>query len=336
MRRRRFRFLLPLIALTTVLTLAESASAQRKDPPLKRVPGTRVSLLPVEGFLPSERFTGLEYDTLGASIRVEEFPRPGKHLIGGLDKKTLREQGLIVQKSMEWEFDGRPGLLVHVGMEVGRFEKWIAAFGDEKSSVLLTATYPKSHSREFHLTLKRVLRKATWEAPSAVDPFDGWSFSLTPPKGLKYARDLERGLVFTENGKYPTRSPLEPLFVVERRKLSTVPSDKEAYARSLLGDSQLFRKAKITGKKPLTVDRRAAAPVEVNGVEVRGRAQSRQTRVRVFFYQAVYFLPGTKEVVILRGTGSEDEEKELTEKFSTAARSLKRQAKKASAPKDKK
>ena len=57
------------------------------------------------------------------------------------------------------EVDGRPGMLIHFLQKAAgvEFEKWTLALGDEKQTILITATFPKSLSEEMSPRLKAVL-----------------------------------------------------------------------------------------------------------------------------------------------------------------------------------
>ena len=115
-----------------------------------------VVLLRPERFSDSHAFRGLQHESTASSIMVTEIPGSYATIAVGFTPENLSRQGMTLLSRENVSIDGHPGLLLHVDQTFGpsSFRKWIVIFGNERETVLITATYPTPSEEQLSHTLR--------------------------------------------------------------------------------------------------------------------------------------------------------------------------------------
>src|SRR5262245_50826046 len=137
-------FVFPVLLLLSG-SFANARSLPLAQQNLVKVPGTKVSLVPPEGLKLSEQFPGFWDEERGLSISILEMPTPYSEIIKGFTKGALDARGMRLLSNREISFNGRAGTLLQFRMEgpSGPDLSWMAAIGNEKETVLVTASFPE-------------------------------------------------------------------------------------------------------------------------------------------------------------------------------------------------
>lgn len=151
-----------------------------------RVPGTRVQLIPPEGFRPSAQFHGFENEVSEASIGVTELPTPMDELRQGLEGEVI-------------DIDGRPALLVEAEQVVfgGSITKVMVVIGDDQRSVVIVGTAPTESG--LAEVLRNALLSARW-TPDEAPPNDDLPYRFTECPPLRVATRMGHVVLLTEEG----------------------------------------------------------------------------------------------------------------------------------------
>ncbi len=181
------------------------------------VPGTRVSLVPPEGFVLADRFTGYVCDGDRASIIVTEIPGDFFELAANFTNPTELEK-----KDLLWLNTERVTVALHQAFLIKAqqtiydidFIKWILLLGNETESVILIATIPKNLETQYLENLKQSLLTTSWDRERSSPLNEDLAFTVDEYGDLKLAKQVTNALLYTKNGVFPTPSIDDPIFVV--------------------------------------------------------------------------------------------------------------------------
>ena len=204
--------------------------------PLTPVPGTRVSLAPPPGFLPSTQFPGFHRPDAGASIVVSEIPAPVEAVRAGMTEQALATQGMTLLSTTRGVAGGLLGTLYSVAEQVdGRpYRKWMALFGNDTDTVVISASFPELLASELALPLKQALLGSGWNPRARVDPQGGLSFRLIQSDGLRILRRVGNLLVLTDPARGARPAPTDPMLVVGDGVAERNPEPLDEFARERL------------------------------------------------------------------------------------------------------
>ena len=264
------------------------------------VRGTRVSLIPPAGFTPAPEFTGFAQKENSASIMVTEIPGAYSKVTQGFSMpKELAKQGMTLVSRFPITLNGYNGMLVEIRQKVSGFDfrKWVVILGNAKESVLVTAAFPTDKSAILSQTLKNAVLTTDWKPIKPVSLTEGIRFSVAPSGGLRLAKRLQNNLIYTQDARFPSKSPDSPIFFAgPAASEMTVPAGaQETVAKQILsGQGRLSRTVFLSSAKETI----GGFP----GITVQARAVEAKTNAVVFVYQTVVYLP--KGFYLLQGVVS--------------------------------
>lgn len=182
----------------------------------ERVPGTKVSLTPPAGFVPSEQFPGFQQSKAAASIMVTEMTAPSAQVRAGMTAAGLATRGMTLLTSSPGSVSNLESTLLHVTQMANGavFEKWMLIFGDSANTVLVVATYPQALSASLSEPMKKSVLSARWDPAQKVGLFDGLKFRIAETGSLKFARRVSNMIMLTRGGDQGPVTAGEPFAVV--------------------------------------------------------------------------------------------------------------------------
>src|SRR5215510_15421935 len=181
-----------------------------------KVPGTKVRLVPPTDLKPSERFPGFWDEETSSSIVITEMPAPYSEIANGFTKEALAAKGMNLLSKKEISLNGRPGILLHVGQEARSiaFLKWMVITGNEKETVLVTATFPEEMKAKLSSAMEQSALSVQWDAEAKVDPLAGLNFSFNDDPSLRFARRISNGVMLTKDGALSGKPNNDPFFII--------------------------------------------------------------------------------------------------------------------------
>ena len=197
------------------------------------VPGTKVRLEPPPGFSPSSRFPGFQQEEIQASIMVTELPVAAGVMKKGMTKEGLASKGVSLLTSETLQVDGGEVLLLHgaqtaVGID---YLKWMLVTGDETTTVLVLATFPKSEEARVGEALRRAVLTTSFTAGNG-DPWAGLSFRVTPTARLEILHRVSNMLMLAEPGKKIPLAAADPILLVSASISAAAVEDLAAFSRT--------------------------------------------------------------------------------------------------------
>jgi len=222
-----------LLGAVLAVALASAAPPAPGAGAVERVPGTRVSLAPPEGFARAERFPGYERPELVASIMVNELPTSMEAVRPSLTAEVMARGGAELLGRTETRVAGRDAVLLNAAQEAMgvRFEKWMAVFGDAQGAVMIVATFPQETADTLREPLRQAVLSARWDPALQVNPMEGLPFGFREHGDLAVASRMADMVTLTEGGAQGPVAPENPFMVIGTSIAEADLSDLEAFAR---------------------------------------------------------------------------------------------------------
>lgn len=243
------------------------------------VPGTRVTLEAPPAFSPARQYAGFEDATRSASIVVNELPAPVTLVTAGLTADGLQSRGITLVSSEQVTIAGRSGQLLQVTQNANGvlYEKWMASFGDESTTIMIVATYPQAVAASLGPELRTAILTAAWNPEVPIDLDEGLPFRIGESAHLKIQTRVQNTLVLGDPEDDGTAT--SPVVVVGSSIGTTHVADVEQLARQRLAQTDVVELHGVTG-----------GPKEVAGLggyELIGRAKDGDTEQEVSVYQVL-------------------------------------------------
>jgi hypothetical protein len=274
-----------LRACFLIVLLVITASPQTKESPATRVVGTRVSLKPPPEFTPSSQFPGYGLEAFSSSIIVTEIAGPFPGVSAGFsDPSALMKKGMSVLNKQVVKVNGQSGLLMQVRQDisVAEFLKWIFVLGDEKESVIITATFPKEFENELSEKMKASILTATWDREKNISPTEGLNFTVSEKRELKLAKRFINMLAYTKGGVFPDNDVENPFFTVGQSVSKLEIGDTEGFARS-----RILQTTSVTG---IEIEQSSKVIIDnLNGYEMVARGKDKESGQLMVIYQTILF-----------------------------------------------
>lgn len=306
-----------------ILTLAARAQEPPPAPaPVETstrllVPGTRVRLTPPPGHAPGQGFFGFQWEKAGASLVVTEFPGPYAQVSAAFDKAELAKKGMKLRELRDVKLDGRAAKLASVSQTERdiQFSKWMLLTGDEKSSVMLVATFPTEYEDQLSAKLESALLGASWDPNLEVDPFAVLPWTIDKPLGLKFASQMGTALIFTEDGQASQKDkPTSPRLLIAPSMGQTTVTDARAFAERRLRQMPNLTDLEIQSSFEFSAGGR-------KGWELCAKATDKSNDVALFVHQVV--LVGDDEYHLFLGQCGYEARETWSPRFRDCAKSWK-------------
>jgi len=241
-------FVFPVL-LFLPISFANPSSLAFAQAKLVKVPGTKASLVPPASLKPSDRFPGFLDEETSSSIVITEIPAPYSEMADGFTKEALATKGMNLLSKKEISLDGRPGVLLHAGQEARSiaFLKWMVITGNEKETLLVTATFPEEMKAQLSSVMEQSALSVKWDAEAKIDPLAGLNFSFEDDPSLKFARRFSNMVILTKDGALPGKPTNDPLFIISSSLSQVIISDLGKFAKERL--MQIEQVSDIATKK---------------------------------------------------------------------------------------
>jgi hypothetical protein len=280
-------------------------------------PASGVEIRQPPGFEKADSFDGFGQRQTQSSILAISVPGPYSKIAAGFTLEQMRARGWSLRRREKIEISGMPGILVHFEQPAYGtvFLKWLVAFGDEQSTKLVTAAFPKSQEQELSAVLKAAVLSARLAPSGPADPGAGLPFTIDASEQLKLAPGISNTLLYTKDGTAPIKSPEDPLFVAAPSLVKGLAGDKQQFAEQRLRQTASTKGLVIESTDAITID-------GLEGYESVAKAEDARSGTSLVIYQAILF--DQDSYVLMQGrVGAESSDTYLPE-FKTMARSFKR------------
>ncbi|MBP7149728.1 MAG: hypothetical protein KBD01_19550 [Acidobacteria bacterium] len=297
-----------------IVLLAAATLAGAAVPQPVVVPGTHVRLVPPEGFVAARQFPGFERTKDGASIMVAELATPVVEFRASLASDAAA-QGMTPGESAPVRIAGRDGLLVALTQK-GRattYHKWMAVFGDERTTVVVTATYPELLAPKLEAPLKQAVLSARWDPARAVDRFEGLPFRVQETAQLKIAGRISNSVFLTRGGEPEPPGPGEPRMIVGPAVGQGRVEDLAAFSRA-----RITQTSSVTG---ITIDRGKFVSIAgQKAYEIVAHGTERESGTPLVLYQLI--VPQERGYYVAQASAAASAEQTYIPEFRLVSESL--------------
>lgn len=305
------------LVVGVLLVFISHAIGQEKvaEPKFVAIETTGLSLQQPEGFERADAFHGFQQKSTGSSVMVTIIPGPFTEVTKGFTKEGLATKGIELISKREAQVANRPGLLLNVTQSAygQEFQKWISVAGDEKTTQMVTATFPSLNSDELSEAMQAVVLSAT--PSSKVDDTPSLLFKIGVVDGLvnvKRTAAMGKMVAFTKDGRIPTALPTDPLFIVAP-SLGEVPiDDPRAFAEQRLNQTAHTKIESIETVSEISID-------QMKGVEIEAIGGDQKTEKKIRVYQVMLF-PKNGGYILMAGLVGNEEASDYISKFKSLAR----------------
>jgi hypothetical protein len=239
-------------AAILLLTLGFSSAASGGE--YQRIPGTGVSLVVPQGFRVSSELPGIGRDEDVTSLLVSQLPAPFATSRESFTREALATRGVTLHRGVEVEVAGREGLLLHASQraEGVAFRKWILLLGDERASVLLTATTPLDLETVHQKALVSTLQSARWDPDLEASAAPGLRFRVGEVPPLRIVSSAKNAVVLSDPGH--TAGAVAPLVVVGSSLGRVQIGDLAGFARRRLEQTVSIEQIEVVSEEPGSLD----------------------------------------------------------------------------------
>ena len=172
------------------------------------IEGTKISLIPPNGFIKATNFSGLQQNQSGSTIMVLDIPGPFSETSKGLTKEGFSSQGVEVKEIKNLILNNLPAIFVtgEQNANGNAYTKYVLCFGTENETIMVNGAIP-NNLKEIANEVKSSILTSFYEADKKINPFDvvGYSIDFTNSK-LQFAKSVSNSLIFTTDGVVPTKS----------------------------------------------------------------------------------------------------------------------------------
>jgi hypothetical protein len=278
-----------------------------------KVPGTKCSLIPPEGFVEATNFSGFQNTDKGASIMIIELPAPYQRVVDGFTADALKTSGMTLIDKQTMDFNNSKATLIRVTQPANgmTYLKQILIFGDANETVMVNGIYPEA-SKDIESKIKEALLSTSYNASQNDNPLDAATFSIsTEGTVFKLVKSMSGSLLYSADGKLPTD---KPTLIVGNSLAKITANNQKQYAEERLRKLPRGEFNVIKEIKEITVD-------NLNGSEIVANGKDKDDKPELI-YQVMLFNDKGDYYIILGQ--SKDEFDKYLQIFRSIAKTFKR------------
>jgi hypothetical protein len=194
--------------------------------------GTKVSIIPPDGFNEAANFSGYQQEESGSSIMIIEMPASFSLIESSFTEEGLLAQGIEMNSKKELTINNYRAIYI-TGEQNARgnsYVKNILVFGDDQKTVILNAASP-TNLNEISKAIKEALLTMVYQEDLDTDPLEAVSFEIdTDTNEFRFASSLVNSLMYTHDGIIPTKSEDRANLMVAMSVSEVEVEDKKLYS----------------------------------------------------------------------------------------------------------
>lgn len=279
-------------------------------------PAAGIKLIRPVGFADAEKFHGFQQESTQSSVMVVQIPGPFSKVTEGFTAEQLQSHGIKLDSKENIQIVKITALLLGVTQTVHGIEyaKWILAFGNDKETKMVTATFPKVETDKLSALLKSVVLSARPDSTKPPTPDTDVDFTIIASEKLKLTQGIGKMLVYTKDGVIPMKSPKDPLFIAAPSLSKVQTQNKQQFALQRLKNTASTNIKTVTATNEIVID-------GLKGYEFIADAEDKKSGIPLIVYQVILFDDGT--YILLQGMVGTKSSTEFLPEFKKMAHSFK-------------
>lgn len=269
------------------------------------ITGTKISIIPPDGFIKATNFLGLQQTQSGSTIMVLDIPGPFSETSKGMTKEGFLSQGVEVKTIENLTLNNLPAILVTGEQNAygNVYTKFVLCFGTEKETILINGAIP-SNLKEIANSVKFSILTSYYEADKKINPFDVVDYSIDFSKSkLKFAKSASNSLIFTTDGIIPTKSTDKTSLIIAK-----------SFSKTSFEDRKLFciNRLKQLPVEIIKTDSILETSIDgISGFEIVATGKDKKTSSEVKICQVILFSDNL--YYIFYGSTNQDYDNNITE-----------------------
>lgn len=228
--------------------------------------------------------TGTADKQLGYTLDASVIYTPLELLSREFTEEKLRERGLELQSYSELLWNGSRAVLMKVFQTLGDGRvkgQWILTIDKRDHTWMASGAY-NAKNQQSEAEILEILKSAWWDksedSPASADAAAGIDTSGTP---FRLAKISSGALIYTKDGKLPTKSSDGAIFVASRINNAHIAAEMQArFAKEKCVQAALENELEITSEKQSSVS-------GGNLLEIVARADNEEEETII--YQTMFF-----------------------------------------------
>ena len=281
------------------------------------VQGTKISIVPPEGWTVGNGFDGFQNEEDFSSLMIAEMPGPYSEASKGMTKEKLKMGGMILDNQENVKVNGMDGMYLNVTQEAYEetFRKYMLVFGSEKATVMLTGSFLDDLKGEVGKEIETSIFSVVYEPNKEIDLLASVDFEVdTSGSKLTLASMFSNTLMYTVDGIVPTESIDKTSLAVGTSAGSPEILDTKQFAIDRLKRQPLITDVEIESITPVEID-------DMSGYEIIAYGIGEKTNETELRFQLLLY--GDTLYYMILGTAKDDFEGNI-EMFRDISLSFKR------------
>lgn len=248
------------------------------------IAGTKISMIPPDGFSKASNFFGFQQAESGSSIMILDIPGPFGEATKGFTKEGLLSKGVVVKNMKKLLINGLPALLITGEQSAygSTYTKYILAFGNEEETIIINGISPND-LKEIGKSVKTAILSVFYEANKVVNPLENVDFTIDVSKSkLKFGKSLANSLMFSVNGEVPTQSADKTFLIVGKSFSKIDIEDKKLFSLNNLKQIPSCEIEEAETINEISID-------GISGYEILAMAKNKDTGLPEKVYQVILF-----------------------------------------------
>ena len=181
------------------------------------VKGTKVSLIPPEGFEKSKNYQGFKNSEYNACIMVTEIPNKFSKFSKQMNKSNLKTKGLDLLSKQEFTINNKSVIFIEANQMLGNalVKKYILYLELQNNSIIINGMFYDKFKDLLEKPLKESLFSIICNTNLKVNPLDGLNYKVDiSGTKLKFAKVFSNISFYNVDGKLPSESEDKTDFLI--------------------------------------------------------------------------------------------------------------------------
>lgn len=272
-----------LLFLTYLTACGQKKIENKLTEQHQNIKGTKISLIPPNGFTDGLNFLGLQQSESGSSIMILDIPGPYSETSKGITKENMLSKGVEVSKIENLSVNGLSAIFV-TGTQNARgniYTKYIFVFGTDKETIMINGVFPEN-LKKVGDEIKKSMLTVYYEADKKINPLDALDYTIDVSETkLKFGKSMSNSLIFTVDGQVPTVSSDKTNLIVSKSFSPITQEDKKLFSINRLKQTPIEIE-KIENTNEITID-------GISGYEIYAKGKNKNSEETENAYQVILF-----------------------------------------------
>jgi hypothetical protein len=271
----------------------------------QNIKGTKVSVIPPNGFTDGLNFLGLQQTESGSSIMILDIPGPYSETSKGITKENMLSKGVEMKKIETLTINGLPAIFATGTQNAygNIYTKFILVFGTDNETIMINGVYPEN-LKKVGDEIKKSMLTVFYEHDKKINPFEALDYSIDISETkLKFGKSMSNSLIFSVDGQVPTASSDKTNLIVAKSFSQITAEDKKLFCINRLKQTPIEIE-NIEYTNEITID-------GISGYEIYAKGKNKKSSETENIYQVILF--SDKLYYILFGTTNDETDKSMDE-----------------------